>query len=99
MNDAPLTWLADWFEAQCDGDWEHQAGITIETSDNPGWIVTIDLEGTALKDAVFTPVAQGIPSEGDWINCGVREGRFVGTGGLPNLETILAVFREWANRP
>jgi hypothetical protein len=28
---------------QCNGDWEHLYGITIETLDNAGWSVTIDL--------------------------------------------------------
>ncbi len=32
--------LEKWFENHCDGTWEHHYGITIETSDNPGWILT-----------------------------------------------------------
>lgn len=34
--------ICDWFASQCNGDWEHMHGITIETTDNPGWYVTIE---------------------------------------------------------
>ena len=40
-----LGWLERWYQAQCDGDWEHHSGVTIETLDNPGWLVKIDLRG------------------------------------------------------
>jgi len=32
--------LEKWFKERCDGTWEHHLGITIETTDNPGWILT-----------------------------------------------------------
>ena len=38
--------LDDWFNTQCNGDWEHSHGIEIESVDNPGWMVTIDLRET-----------------------------------------------------
>lgn len=38
--------LDTWFKEQCDGRWEHLYGIKIETTDNPGWLVTVDLDGT-----------------------------------------------------
>ncbi|BFV59917.1 hypothetical protein KCMC57_up50210 [Kitasatospora sp. CMC57] len=44
----PLGFLTAWYTAQCDGDWEHEYGIRIETLDNPGWSVEVDLEGTGL---------------------------------------------------
>jgi hypothetical protein len=34
-----LQWLQKWFESQCDGDWEHEFGITFKTVDNPGCIL------------------------------------------------------------
>jgi hypothetical protein len=33
-----LTWLQAWYAEQCDGDWEHQFGVSVETLDNPGWV-------------------------------------------------------------
>ena len=32
--------LERWFKSRCDGSWEHDFGITIETTDNPGWLLT-----------------------------------------------------------
>jgi len=51
-----LSWLQQWYSAQCDGEWEHGSGITIETLDNPGWSVEICVEGTELASAPFEPV-------------------------------------------
>ena len=41
-----LEWLEQWYEKTCDGDWEHIYGISIDTLDNPGWRVRIDLRET-----------------------------------------------------
>ena len=38
--------LEQWFAARCNGDWEHASGVTIETLDNPGWRLWVDLTGT-----------------------------------------------------
>ena len=46
-----LSALERWYANQCDGDWEHSYGVKIETLDNPGWRVHIDLQGTAKQDA------------------------------------------------
>jgi Immunity protein 53 len=45
-----ISWLEDWYETQCDGDWEHQHGLKIDTLDNPGWQVQIDLDGTRFSE-------------------------------------------------
>ena len=42
--------LQDWYLAQCNGDWEHEFGIKIDTLDNPGWSVVIDLLGTNYEN-------------------------------------------------
>ena len=41
--------LSDWYQSQCNGTWEHELGIVIDTIDNPGWLVKIDLRGTASE--------------------------------------------------
>ena len=43
-----LTWLEGWYTRCCDGEWEHRYGVCIETLDNPGWLIRIDLTGTDL---------------------------------------------------
>jgi immunity protein 53 of polymorphic toxin system len=29
-----------WYQSHCNGTWEHYLGIEIETTDNPGWLLT-----------------------------------------------------------
>ena len=33
--------IDDWFKRHCDNTWEHHNGITIESTDNPGWLLTV----------------------------------------------------------
>ncbi len=35
--------IDSWFKKMVDDEWEHHNGVTIESSDNPGWILSIDL--------------------------------------------------------
>ena len=51
--DDPLKALMEWYAAQCDGSWEHDYGIKIDTLDNPGWYLEIDLTDTPLQDVPF----------------------------------------------
>lgn len=89
-----LLWLQNWYESQCDGDWEHQYGVKIGTLDNPGWTVDISLEGTEMEDRAFIDMRRDI-SENDWIICRVRDRVFQASGGPRNLEDILRVFKDW----
>ena len=50
MDNNALRWLEGWFKETCDGDREHAYGIIIETIDNPGWSMHVDLAGTPLVD-------------------------------------------------
>lgn len=45
-----LNWLMNWYNTQCDGNWEHDYGILIETTDNPGWSIEINLQNTSVND-------------------------------------------------
>ena len=54
-EESALRTIDEWFRQCCDGEWEHRYGIRIETTDNPGWLLTIaDLEMTnaALSEIV-----------------------------------------------
>jgi hypothetical protein len=44
-----LQWLQVWYKSQCNGDWEHQHGIKINTLDNPRWDLKIDIYNTDLE--------------------------------------------------
>lgn len=83
-----------WYRSHCNGDWEHGCGVKIDTLDNPGWSVTIDLTATELVDRPFIEV-QRLEHEMDWIHCRVQDGKFEGHGGPFMLEEILRVFLAW----
>lgn len=87
--------LQNWYLAQCDGDWEHEFGIKIDTLDNPGWIVLIDLIGTNCENKKFDEIDQQI-NENNWIQCEVKGGKFSGAGGPKNLTDIIKIFLAWS---
>lgn len=89
-----LTWLMRWFGGRCDGAWESECGITIETVDNPGWMIRIDLDGTGLDPSSFRPVAVQ-RTESDWVECKVADGLFYAGAGVNNLDEVLGIFRRW----
>ena len=88
-----LSWLQRWYERQCDGTWEHAYGIKIETLDNPGWHVQINLVGTPHDSAVRETAADN--SETDWLRCSIQNRLFNGYGDPGKLEKIIEVFRGW----
>ena len=90
-----LNALQSWFMAHCDDDWEHQYGIKIETLDNPGWAVEIDLAGTELSAELLPQIIEE-RSTTDWIRCSASDGSFKGFGGPRNLVEILDRFLAWA---
>jgi hypothetical protein len=87
--------LQTWFAGQCDGAWEHQYGIKIETLDNPGWAVEIDVTGTRLSGRTLPKVVEE-RSATDWIHYSAGDGRFRGAGGPRNLTELLERFLAWA---
>ena len=89
-----LDWLERWYLSQCDGDWEHQHGIRIETTDNPGWSVQIDLEETELAKLKSIDL-EASRSRNDWIWCRIDNGTFKGAGGPRNLSEVLSAFCKW----
>ena len=93
--------LQKWYRSQCNEDWEHQYGIKIETLDNPGWAVKIDLVNTYLEEIPFEKVAYGIGEQAelsgeDWLVCEVKGGQFTGFAGPFKLTEILDIFLNWA---
>ena len=94
MNIAALEWIQQWYAENCDGDWEHSYGVSITTLDNPGWSVTINLEGTDLEDKPFVNISID-KSKDDWIRCKVKDTKFFGDGGPRNLTEMLQIFINW----
>jgi Immunity protein 53 len=93
--DTCLSRLESWFASECNGDWEHTYGITLETVDNPGWMFTVEIADTLLSGRPFTTVSERA-SDSDWLHCAVTDSAFRGSGGIGNLERILTLFLDWA---
>ena len=89
-----LNWLQNWYTQYCDGDWEHAERIKIQTLDNPGWRLNVNLEDTEYENKEFTTI-KDFRTEDDWIVCRIRDGRFDACGGSLNLEEIIKVFHDW----
>ena len=86
--------IENWYLSNCNGDWEHQYGVTIESLDNPGWRVLIDLKGTKLEQINFKEI-NNTESESEWIVCKVENNKFIGAGGPHKLNEILNIFIDW----
>ena len=92
-----LSRLQNWYAAQCNGTWEHSFGVKIDTLDNPGWRLHVDLTGTELQDRSFTTVNRGESAdETSWLHCKIESGTFHAAGGIANLPEMLDVFLAWA---
>ena len=89
-----LSWLQHWYQAQANGDWEHQHGISITTIDNPGWRVAIELRGTSLATKSFCRL-ETENSESDWMHCWIDGDVFNIACGSLNLTRALSIFRDW----
>ena len=87
-------WLNDWYKFNCNGDWEHQYGIKLETMDNPGWEINIDLWETILENKIFEEISIN-NSDSDWITCKVEDFIYKGYGDPSKLKGILEIFKNW----
>ncbi|VHO05290.1 immunity 53 family protein [Candidatus Rhabdochlamydia sp. T3358] len=94
MIEDDFLWLQQWYQDNCDGDWEHTYGVSLENIDNPGWSLIIDLNETDLEYANFQEIKID-RSEEDWILCTVKNTKFEGRCGVRNLPEVLKVFRHW----
>ncbi len=90
--------IADWYHAQCNGTWEHGHGVRIETIDNPGWSITIDLAGTSLESRALTVLEDRFQDESDWLRCWREGDDFRATCGPGRLEDALIAFLKWAGK-
>ena len=85
--------LQNWYASECNEDWDHSYGITIETLDNPGWLLSIDLADTSLEYASLARTRSTI-SDSNWTVVEITEGKFMGTGGATNLAQLIKLFFE-----
>jgi len=89
-----LSLLEKWYSAQCNGAWEHQYGVRIETMDNPGWTLRIDLNGTNAESRSLDRVKIE-RTEDDWICFWVDQKQFHAAMGPQNLTEAVDAFLKW----
>jgi hypothetical protein len=87
--------LCVWYELQCADDWHEDHGIRIDTLDNPGWSLKIDLKGTSLYDRDFQEIRIE-RTDHDWITARKNGDTFESFGGPKALDEMIQVFLIWA---
>ena len=90
-----LTELQQWYASNCNGEWEHSYGIKIETLDNPGWFLKIELEETNLQNSYFVST-EVEHDENDWYICKVEKNKFEALGDPTKLNKLIEIFLDWA---
>jgi hypothetical protein len=88
-----LNWLQTWYQKHCNGDWEHQYGISITTIDNPGWSIIIDLIYTKMQDLEIG-IKNFDVTKNNWYGFKVTNGKFEGFGDPSKLETLILSFKK-----
>jgi len=92
-----LKWIETWYNDQCNGDWEHSFGIKIETIDNPGWLIEIDLTETDYADLKLDYVF--IESDiNNWHGRKVENAVYKAFGDPSKLEFLLLEFKKWTEK-
>ena len=87
--------LSAWYAAQCNEEWHEDHGIKIDTLDNPGWVVKVDLGAPSLEKTPYQEVKID-RSEQDWVTARRNGITFEAFGGVNNLEEIIELFLNWA---
>lgn len=88
-----LLWLQNWYAAQTNGDWEHEFGVQIETLDNPGWYLAIDLAGTPYHNSGEGFHGKVEHGEHFWYHYQVKDEKFEGWGDPGQLDNLIGIFR------
>jgi hypothetical protein len=101
MLDEPrdaLYLLQRWYLTQCDGEWEHGYGVKIETLDNPGWSLRVELKDTDLERLVID-WSRVERSEHDWLHWRVHDGTYEAFCGPTNLNEAIVAFLDLSAQP
>jgi len=94
--------LTGWYQAQCAGNREHSYGVKLETLDNPGWLLTIDLIHTDLQGQKMTGIEEGCNLEGhpvslQWLHCSIKDNQFRGASDPTQVERMFCIFEGLRN--
>lgn len=85
--------LQAWYADQCNEDWEHSYGVKVDTLDNPGWDISIDLAETQWEK-VELPLVRVDVSDLDWYQHQVTGGKYLACGGPFCLGKLIQIFLD-----
>jgi hypothetical protein len=89
-----ISLLESWYSAQCNSDWEHAYGVKINTLDNPGWSLIIDLRATSAESRSLSR-SKIERTDDDWIHYWVENCQFNAYCGAGNLGETIEIFVRW----
>ncbi|MGL1935698.1 MAG: immunity 53 family protein [Fibrobacterales bacterium] len=84
--------LQEWYRSNCNGDWEHSFGVSIDTLDNPGWIIKFDLQDTSLQAAIVNQSNENPNNPLDWYFIKTDNSVLEIMCGPSNLDQVLNIF-------
>lgn len=92
--------VIEWYQHHCDDSWEHQHGVKLETLDNPGWLLTINLVETELQGSTMPEVREGLspddhPCSPSWIHCSIRNHQFRGACDPHQVARLFDIFDQF----
>ncbi|MES2063387.1 MAG: Imm53 family immunity protein [Bacteroidota bacterium] len=86
----------EWYQAQCDGDWEHSNVIEINSLDNPGWSLKVDVGDT--KHSSKTLDLKEFISDDNWFQINCDGTTFKAFGDSSKLILLCEQFRSFINQ-
>ncbi|QCO35680.1 MULTISPECIES: Imm53 family immunity protein [Leptospira] len=92
-SETMFSWLMKWYQSQCDGDWEHEYGLKINTNKNQAWQVEIDIRFTELHEFELDTALEQ-KGTNNWYSFSIKDGRFLAEGDSKKLPIILEKFKE-----
>jgi len=87
-----LVWLQQWLSQTP----EINDRIYINTLDNPGWEIFINLKNSSLLEKIFNEI-EIERTDDDWIHSRIRNSKLQMFGGPLNLKEMIRNFREWVS--
>ena len=91
----PFTGLQDWYLRGSDGELGRTYDIQIETLEEPGWSLSIVLDGTMLAERALPELAIE-RTQSDWIHAWKDEHAIHIDCGPLNLTEAIKTFTAWA---
>jgi len=88
-----IKWLENWFSSHCNGDWEHENPLIIQSTSNPGWSIIINLSETYLQDLDIEYFLIET-SETEWYGYSIKNEQFKAAGDPTKLHFLLELFKK-----